>query len=200
MWKNIGKGNKTKVLALANHMLIFCFFFSELSSLKQCTTPQNNNAHGSLVFRLLQACQVLSPEPSRVIAQIRYSSQVSTPLLKLSAIVALPYTYFWSSVPSSVLTSCRSTRKNKAFRRNQFLLPSQVPSTHTHNVLLFMEIHIELFCMCSELRTNSTSFPQETGRMRFEGHACFIWMFSSSSKDLLFPCWAVTPLPIFNKL
>lgn len=60
---------------------------------------------------------------------------------------------------------------------------------HTHNALLFMEIHTDLFCMHSELSTNTTPFPQATGRMWFEGHGCFIWMCSCSSKDLLFSCW-----------
>lgn len=45
---------------------------------------------------------------------------------------------------------------------------------HTHNALLFMEIHTDLFCMHSELSTNTTPFPQATGRMWFEGHGCFI--------------------------
>lgn len=57
---------------------------------------------------------------------------------------------------------------------------------HTHNVLLFMEIHTDLFCVCSEPNTNTTSFPQAAGRMWFEGHGCFIRMFSSSKTSCFY--------------
>lgn len=101
---------------------------------------------------------------------------------------------FWGSVPSSALPNPADPWVGT--KLSEAINCSGHPRCQTHTQCPFIYGNTDLFCMHSELRTNTTPFPQATGRMWFEGHGCFIWMCSCSSKELLFSCWVDAPLHI----
>lgn len=111
---------------------------------------------------------------------------------KPNVIAGLLCMCFRGSVPSSALLNPADPWVGT--KLSEAINCSGHPRCQTHTQCPFIYGNTDLFCMHSELSTNTTPFPQATGRMWFEGHGCFIWMCSCSSKELLFSCWVDAPL------